>query len=858
MLYRIVLVALAGSSALGQTVRPLPDFLPDSAHAQSTLYIDHVDAAEDPCLVNEGCLAGNGTRTILRFGSMVHNIGNGDAYLGRPPANRTDPNNPVYWHWDTCHEHWHFTAYANYKLLSADRSRVILLGHKNGFCLEDLGCTNPNTDPYYNCMNQGISVGCYDLYDETLPCQWIDVTDLHLEPGYTPQTEYTLEVAINEQGFFPESNTNNNVATASVIIANVPAYTGPTLAQVRNMGAPNGPGLANSGTGGALTGLGGPFGTGFPGGAAAMGGDGTGAEEYGLALVQKCLQAEERTAELEQMVGAPLILYHTFDKVSNLREDEDEHASRALRRDTEFRALESRHSQLAAELHARDQEMDNLKKSLQKAMRERETRMSLEAKVDNLEASLSEAQSQAEGQRRENSKLRGDLSMLEMRLDMAERAAQSEKAVPVPAIPRAQDEAQVLFAVAAELQAANLKLRAELEAASEVQLANDRLKHDLEESEAILQQLRNDMSVIHNSPEGNSSPIDIDSPSPDFRRSVFGELEDMVRNTPPTRRWTSDNSMAGLDGRATSYQGPLTPAPSTTTDPPSMQSPLISGLLLQQLQDLTRLGTGLHTKLTTTDPQSLNKKLRREFDLDQLSKISQTVLENIRSDVSDLPGLFSTSGTTTSSSTSGNKPEVVSPSALFYNDIRLYILLPLVRLVQGLLEDLCRLKSTINDFALVYYEKISEKAAAGEMSSSGPSQSEPSCSTTSASTTPSALSPILRRALMRPQRPQPESKSPLLQRPPLPPLQQTRAPTSPIELRHRRKQNNVTSPLSPSSPVPMLRSATAPTDLFTSRLSLSLPSAQTVAGWFGSVSSSRRSRPPPSTSDVPASLPVSP
>ncbi|KAI8922135.1 Lysyl oxidase-domain-containing protein [Powellomyces hirtus] len=266
-------VAVAVTLSYAQPSTALPDFLPDALHAASTLYIDHVDAAEDPCLINEGCLTGNGTRMLLRFASKVHNIGNADAYLGKPPANRTDPNNPIYWHWDSCHEHWHFTAYANYKLLSGDLSNEILRGHKNGFCLEDLGCNDESKEPYYNCRNQGVSMGCYDMYDETLPCQWIDVTDLHRTPGYTAQTEYVLQVAINEAGFFPEGNIANNVAHIKVVIGDVPPYTGPSLAEVRRMGAPDGPegGDGPRGGGGGVDGAGGAGTTGGASDGARMG-----------------------------------------------------------------------------------------------------------------------------------------------------------------------------------------------------------------------------------------------------------------------------------------------------------------------------------------------------------------------------------------------------------------------------------------------------------------------------------------------------------------------------------------------------------------------------------------------------------
>jgi hypothetical protein len=75
----------------------LPDFVPDSDHLQSTLSIDYIDAAQDVCLVNEKCLNGYGMRKILRFATMIHNRGNGDAFLGAPPSDRTSPSNAFYW-----------------------------------------------------------------------------------------------------------------------------------------------------------------------------------------------------------------------------------------------------------------------------------------------------------------------------------------------------------------------------------------------------------------------------------------------------------------------------------------------------------------------------------------------------------------------------------------------------------------------------------------------------------------------------------------------------------------------------------------------------------------------------------------
>ena len=147
----------------------------------STIYVD-TEYNSDECAVAEGCLAGYGTRKLLRFTTHIKNIGNEDYYVGSPSA--TDPQ----WEWDECHEHWHYEGYAEYLLYDANGVELPI-GFKNGFCVLDLECSGGG-QAKFGCNNQGISAGCGDIYAHYLDCQWIDVTNV-------ASGTYTLVVRVN-------------------------------------------------------------------------------------------------------------------------------------------------------------------------------------------------------------------------------------------------------------------------------------------------------------------------------------------------------------------------------------------------------------------------------------------------------------------------------------------------------------------------------------------------------------------------------------------------------------------------------------------------------------------------------------
>lgn len=132
------------------------------------------------CAIDHGCAAA-GKRKLLKFTTTIPNIGDED--FVPPSINDTD------YELDSCHGHYHYKDFTNYELLSADGT-VVETGRKQAFCLMDLQNWGSPDPAVYDCANQGISPGWADVYDHTLDCQWLDVTDVR-------RGNYLLRVTVN-------------------------------------------------------------------------------------------------------------------------------------------------------------------------------------------------------------------------------------------------------------------------------------------------------------------------------------------------------------------------------------------------------------------------------------------------------------------------------------------------------------------------------------------------------------------------------------------------------------------------------------------------------------------------------------
>jgi Lysyl oxidase len=163
---------------------------------------DLVDVADDACELQpaDRCVDAPGARKVLRFGVLAVNQG-ADLVVGVPRLG--DPR----WVYSECHGHFHFENFARYELRRLDGSTAVL-GQKRAFCVTDSFPVQSATQRRYCCSSQcgdvqGLQHGWGDLYADTLPCQWLDVTDV-------PPGDYDVCVTLNFAGDLPESDSTNN------------------------------------------------------------------------------------------------------------------------------------------------------------------------------------------------------------------------------------------------------------------------------------------------------------------------------------------------------------------------------------------------------------------------------------------------------------------------------------------------------------------------------------------------------------------------------------------------------------------------------------------------------------------------
>ncbi|MEV4334917.1 lysyl oxidase family protein [Streptomyces sp. NPDC049597] len=141
------------------------------------------------------------------------------------------PTGTMEWDPRPGHEHWHFTDFASYRLLKADKKEAVRSG-KEAFCLANTDAVDytvknanwhpENTDLSTACgqensisVREVLDVGSGDTYTQDLPGQSFDITGL-------PNGTYYIQVLANPEKRLKETNLNNNSALRKVVLGGVP------------------------------------------------------------------------------------------------------------------------------------------------------------------------------------------------------------------------------------------------------------------------------------------------------------------------------------------------------------------------------------------------------------------------------------------------------------------------------------------------------------------------------------------------------------------------------------------------------------------------------------------------------------
>ncbi|WP_328770105.1 lysyl oxidase family protein [Streptomyces sp. NBC_00286] len=148
------------------------------------------------------------------------------------------PTGTMEWDPREGHDHWHFTDFASYRLLSADQTKEIRSG-KEAFCLAntdavDYTVKNANWKPFNTDLSTAcgeensisvrevLDVGSGDTYTQDIPGQSFDISDV-------PNGTYYIQVIANPEKRLKETNTGNNVALRKVVLSGEPGARSVTV-----------------------------------------------------------------------------------------------------------------------------------------------------------------------------------------------------------------------------------------------------------------------------------------------------------------------------------------------------------------------------------------------------------------------------------------------------------------------------------------------------------------------------------------------------------------------------------------------------------------------------------------------------
>jgi hypothetical protein len=194
-----------------------PDLIVDEKSTENKWRIKTENLPANFCSVIEGDVS-PGEHRLLRFTVTTPNIGDADVYIGDPDAHYAADDG--LYELSTCHGHYHFNNYAEYRLVSAKDGKA-WRSAKAGFCMLDTDPWLPELRDaprnYYNCGFpgypgfQGISKGWSDTYVWKLGGQYFVLDGDGNQPP-VPEGWYYIQVTVNP-GYAAKGNQGCPLAT---------------------------------------------------------------------------------------------------------------------------------------------------------------------------------------------------------------------------------------------------------------------------------------------------------------------------------------------------------------------------------------------------------------------------------------------------------------------------------------------------------------------------------------------------------------------------------------------------------------------------------------------------------------------
>jgi Lysyl oxidase len=169
--------------------------------------VDPPAAAFRSCAVEKPqCLGGAGLRTLLHFSINVHNVGDADLILG--PAGAPGVESAACDGANYFPKGWpqplrsppYRQHYLLYQLLDAAEN---VERHNYGLAPTVSCLPAAQSTSRFSCEFLGLEKGAFETYDESLECQWLDITGV-------PPGQYTLHVTVNPDHSLTERRYDNN------------------------------------------------------------------------------------------------------------------------------------------------------------------------------------------------------------------------------------------------------------------------------------------------------------------------------------------------------------------------------------------------------------------------------------------------------------------------------------------------------------------------------------------------------------------------------------------------------------------------------------------------------------------------